>query len=127
MNDHSTMTNEIMTDAVQLAEHYFDLSNKGKLTEIKELFTSSSTYSSANMDVYLGADQIMDMQAKFFAGFDTMGWYVNSVKEVKPGIVLFDFTFTGRTLDGEVVQRSGREYVVIHNRRIQHIEVRKKD
>ena len=127
MNEHSTMTNEIMTDAIQLAKHYFDLSNEGKLTEIKELFTSSSTYSSANMDVYLGADQIMNMQTKFFAGFDTMGWYVNSVKEVKPGIVLFDFTFTGKTLDGESVQRSGREYVVVYNGKIQHIEVRNKD
>lgn len=127
LNDHSTMTNEIMTDAVQLAKHYFDLSNEGKLTEIKELFTSSSTYSSANMDVYLGADQIMNMQTKFFAGFDTMGWYVNSVKEVKPGIVLFDFTFTGKTLDGESIQRSGREYVVVYNGKIQHIEVRNKD
>ena len=121
------MTNEIMTDAVQLAKHYFDLSNEGKLTEIKELFTSSSTYSSANMDVYLGADQIMNMQTKFFAGFDTMGWYVNSVKEVKLGIVLFDFTFTGKTLDGESIQRSGREYVVVSNGKIQHIEVRNKD
>ena len=127
MNDHSTMTNEIMTDAVQLAKHYFDLSNERKLTEIKELFTSSSTYSSANMDVYLGADQIMDMQTKFFSGFGTMKWNVNNVKEIKPGIVLFDFTFTGKTLDGESVQRSGREYVVVYNGKIQHIEVRNKE
>jgi hypothetical protein len=121
------MISEIMTDAVQLAKHYFDLSNEGKLTDIKELFTSSSTYSSANTDIYLGADQIMDMQTKFFAGFKTMGWDVHSVKEVKPGIVLFDFTFTGKTLDGEVVQRSGREYVVVYNGKIQHVEVRNKD
>ena len=116
-----------MTDAIQLAKHYFDLSNEGKLTDIKALFTSSSTYSSANMDVYLGADQIMDMQTKFFAGFRTMKWNVNSVKEIKPGIVLFGFTFTGKTLDGEAVQRSGREYVVVYNGKIQHIEVRNKD
>ena len=121
------MTNEIMTNAVQLARHYFDLSNEGKLTDIKELFTSSSTYSSANTDVYLGADQIMDMQTKFFAGFGTMKWNVNSVKEIKPGIILFDFTFIGKTLDGEAIQRSGREYVVVYNGKIQHIEVRNKD
>ena len=121
------MTDEIMTDAIQLAKHYFDLSNKGKLTDIKELFTSSSTYSSANTDVYLGVDQIIGMQTKFFAGFETMEWNVNSVKEVKPGIVLFDFTFTGKNLDGEAVQRSGREYVVVYNGKIQHIEVRNKE
>ena len=121
------MTNEIMTDAVQLAKHYFDLSNKGKLTDIKELFTPSSTYSSSNMDIYLGADQIMGMQTKFFAGFGKMKWNVNSVKEIKPGIIFFDFTFTGKTLDGEAIQRSGREYVVVYNSKIQHIGVRNKD
>jgi hypothetical protein len=117
----------IMTDAVQLAKHYFDLSNEGKLADIKKLFTPSSTYSSANMGVYLGADQIMDMQTKFFAAFGTMGWEVHSVKEVKPGIVLFDFTFSGKTLDGEAVHRPGREYVIVYNGKIQHVEVRYKD
>ena len=121
------MISEIMTDAVQLAKHYFDLSNEGKLADIKKLFTPSSTYSSANKGVYLGADQIMDMQTKFFAGFETMGWDVHSVKEVKPGIVLFDFTFSGKTLDGEAVHRSGQEYVIVYNGKIQHVEVRNKD
>ncbi|MBL79729.1 MAG: hypothetical protein CMH70_06840 [Nitrosomonadaceae bacterium] len=116
-----------MTDTVQLAKKYFELSNKGKLTEIKKLFTSSSTYSSANKDIFLGSDQIMDMQTKFFSGFDTLGWNVHNIKEVKPGIVLFDFTFTGITLDGEVVQRSGKEYVIVYNGKIQHVEVSNKD
>ena len=117
----------MMTDTLQLAKHYFDLSNEGKLADIKKLFTPSSTYSSASTGVYLGADQIMDMQTKFFAGFETMGWYVHSVNEVKPGIVLFDFTFSGKTLDGEAVHRSGREYVIVYNGKIQHVEVHNKD
>jgi len=116
-----------MTDTLQLAKHYFDLSNERKLGDIKKLFTPSSTYSSASTGVYLGADQIMDMQTKFFAGFETMDWYVHSVKEVKPGIVLFDFTFSGKTLDGEAVHRSGREYVIVYNGKIQHVEVHNKD
>ena len=113
-----------MTDTVQLAKQYFDLSNKRKLTEIKKLFSSSSTYSSANKGIFLGADQIMDMQTKFFSGFNTLGWDVHTIKEIKPGIVFFDFTFTGITLDGEVVQRSGKEYVIVYNGKIQHVEVR---
>ena len=118
---------ETMTDAVQLAKHYFDLSNEGKLVDIKKLLMPSSTYSSANTGVYLGADQIMEMQTKFFASFETMGWDVHSVKELQPGIVLFDFSFSGKTLDGEAVHRSGREYVIVYNGKIQHIEVRNKD
>ena len=116
-----------MTDTLQLAKHYFDLSNEGRLADIKKLFTPSSTYSSANTGVYLGADQIMDMQKKFFASFETMGWDVHSVKEIKPGIVFFDFTFSGKTLDGEAVHRVGQEYVIVYNGKIQHIEVRNKD
>ena len=117
----------MMTDAVQLAKHYFDLSNEGNLTDIKKLFMPSSTYSSANTGIYLGVDQIMCMQTKFFATFRSMGWEVHSIKEVKPRIVLFDFTFSGKTLDGEAVHRHGWEYVIIYNGKIQHIEVRYKD
>ena len=116
-----------MGNALQLAKHYFNLSNEGRLSDIRKLFTPSSTYSSENTGVYLGADQIMEMQTEFFASFETMGWDVHSVKEVKPGIVLFDFTFSGKTLDGEAVHRSGREYVIVYNGKIQHIEVRNKD
>ena len=115
-----------MTDALRLAKNYFDLSNKGKLADIKKLFTPSSTYSSANTGVYLGADQIMDMQTKFFAGFEKMSWHVSNVKEIKPGIVLFDFIFSGKTLSGETIHRSGQEYVIVYNGKIQHIEVHNK-
>ncbi|MGI9335246.1 MAG: nuclear transport factor 2 family protein [Gammaproteobacteria bacterium] len=116
-----------MTDAVRLAHHYFDLSNQGKLADIEKLFTPSSTYSSANTGVYLGAEQIMEMQTKFFASFKTMGWVVHSFEEVKPGVVLFDFTFSGTTLDGETIHRPGREYVIVYNGKLQHVEVRNKD
>ena len=113
-----------MTEAVQLAKHYFDLSNEGKLAEIRALFTPSSTYSSAFTGVYLGADEILEMQTKFFEGFETMRWDVDSVEEVKPGIVLFGFTFSGKTLEGEMVNRPGQEYVVVYNGKLQHVEVR---
>ena len=113
-----------MTEAEQLAKHYFSLSNEGNLAEIKKLLTASSTYSSANTGVFLGADQIMKMQSKFFASFESMDWEVHSIEEVKPGIVLFDFTFSGRTHGGEAVHRPGREYVIVYHGKIQHIEVR---
>ncbi|MFT5219112.1 MAG: hypothetical protein ACI87H_001249 [Gammaproteobacteria bacterium] len=116
-----------MTEAVQLAKHYFDLSNAGNLAEIRKLFTPSSTYSSAHTGVYLGVDQIIQMQTDFFAGFETMTWKVHSVEEEKPGVVLFDFTFSGITLDGARVRRPGREYVIVFNDRIQHVEVRSND
>ena len=116
-----------MSNAVQLAKHYFDLSNEGRLSEIKKLFTASTTYSSDNTGLYLGADQIMEMQKAFFADFETLSWTVRSVEEVKPGIVLFDFTFSGKTTAGDSVSRDGLEYVIVHQDKIQHIEVRSRD
>ena len=114
-------------NAVELAQRYFDLSNQGNLAEIEKLFTSSSTYSSANTGVYLGVDQIMDMQAAFFAGFETLAWDVHQVEEIRPGVVLFDFTFSGKTLDGETVVRPGLEYVIVYHGKLQHVDVRNRD
>lgn len=116
-----------MSNAVDLAKRYFALSNEGNLAEIRKLFRSSSTYSSANNELYLGADQIMQMQARFFAGYKSLHWEADRVEEVKPGIVLFDFSFSGKTLKGQVIARSGLETVIIYKGKIQHIEVKNKD
>jgi len=115
-----------MKNTLKIAKYYFDLSNEGNLEKISELFTCSSTYSSANTGMYLGVDQIMKMQREFFSSFETMGWKVHSYEEVSPGIVLFDFTFSGKTLEGEEVHRDGLEYVIIFKEKIQHVEVRNK-
>lgn len=115
-----------MTAALRLARRYFRLSNAGDLAAIKELFTQSSTYSSANTGIYLGADQIIAMQAHFCKSFATMEWEIHRVEEVKPGIVFVEFTFCGKTLDGEIVLRPGEEYVVVHKGKLQHVEVRNK-
>ena len=115
-----------MSGAVKLAEHYFALSNAGKLDEIETLFTPSSTYSSANAGVFLGAEQIIGMQRTFFSSFKKMGWDVHNVEEVRPGVVLFDFTFSGVTNDDENINRPGLEYVIVYNDKLQHVEVRNK-
>ena len=115
-----------MTAAKSLAKRYFELSNQRKLDDIKQLFTASSTYSSTNTGVYLGADNIMAMQSKFFAGFKTMHWEILCLDEVNPGVVYLDFIFTGQTTDGEAVERTGEEYVVVYNGKLQHVEVRNK-
>ncbi len=115
-----------MSKAIELARRYFALSNAGNLDEIQTLFTPSSTYSSANTGVFFGAAQIMEMQRRFFAGFTEMEWDVHSVEEVRSGVVLFDFTFSGVTTDGEKVVRPGLEYVIVHAGKLQHVEVRNK-
>ena len=113
-----------MSGAVKIAEQYFALSNAGKLDEIEALFTPSSTYSSANTGVFLGAEQIMGMKRTFFSSFKKMAWDVHNVEEVRPGVVLFDFTFSGVTNDDENINRRGLEYVIVYNDKLQHVEVR---
>ncbi len=115
-----------MRDALDLAQHYFDLSNQGRLDEIERLFTPSSTYSSLNTGLHLGAENIIAMQRTFHAGFRSLHWHINSAEEVRPGIVLFDFVMTGTTADGDDVDFSGLEYVIVHQGRLQHVEVRNK-
>lgn len=53
-------------------------------------------------------------------------WHVNSAQEVKPGIILFDYDFFAETPSGEKVRNSGLEYVIVHDGKIQHIEIRNK-
>lgn len=119
-----TETRPKTVDAIELAQHYFDLSNDSDLDAIRELMISSTTYSSANTGLFLGVDDIIAMQTEFHAGFESLNWQVNAVEEIKPGIVQFDFTFYGRRRNGETVQSHGIETVVVHAGKIQHIEIR---
>jgi hypothetical protein len=113
-----------MTEAIALARHYFDLSNDGKLDDIAFLFTDSTTYSSQKTGIFLGATQIIEMQRAFFADFESVEWTIKSTQEIRSDIVLFDFDFVGVTQDGARVARSGLEYIVVYEGKIQHIEVR---
>lgn len=112
--------------SLELAQHYFDFSNKSDFEEIAKLFTESTTYSSQNTGVYLGRDSIIKMQEEFHGKFKSLGWIVNSVEEVKPGVVLFDYDFVGEMADGQKIETSGLEYVIVHDGRIQHVEIRNK-
>ena len=114
------------TPAIELAKRYFELSNNADLAAIAELFTDSSTYSSVSTGVYLGGQSIMQMQRAFFADNSALRWSVNSVEEIRPGVVLFDFTLTGEGRDGGKFVRHGIEYVIVHNGCLQHVEVRAK-
>lgn len=113
-----------MSEALQLAQHYFELSNAADLDAIEPLFTASSTYSSVVTGVYLGADNIVAMQRVFFQAHRELRWTVHSLEERTPGVCLFDFTLTGETADGERFSRRGLEYVVVYANRLQHVEVR---
>ena len=109
---------------LQVTKQYFVLSNKSNFEGIKKLLTNSTTYSSVNTGIYLGKDSIIEMQRKFHGEFESLHWKVNSIHEVKPGIVLVDYSFAGKKMTGETVKTTGVEYVVVYNDHIQHIEIR---
>ena len=113
-----------MTTPLQLAQHYFELSNRGDLTAIRALLTPSSTYSSANTGVYLGAAQIMTMQRAFFDSFTDLHWTVHRAEQINPGVIRFEFTLRGEKTDGEKVCRDGIEYIVVYQDKTQHVDVR---
>jgi hypothetical protein len=115
-----------VTEPLKIAKLYFELSNKSDFAGIKKLFTETTTYSSQTTGLYLGSDDILAMQRIFHGKFTILKWDVISVEEIKPGIVLFDYEFVGALPNGEKVKTSGLEYVVIHEGKIQHIEIRNK-
>lgn len=113
-----------MTEALKIANLYFDLSNKSDFDGIAKLFTDTTTYSSRTTGIYLGCNDILAMQRTFHGKFTSLHWKVNAAKEVKPGIVLFDYDFTGQLPNGEKVTGSGLEYVIVYEGKIQHVEIR---
>src|SRR5438309_1908167 len=109
---------------LETAQLYFSLSNKSDFVGIEKLFTDTTTYSSQTTGIYLGGTNIVAMQKVFHGKFSSLKWQVNSIEEVKPGIVLFDFDFSGEMPGGQKIESSGLEYVIVHQGKIQHIEIR---
>lgn len=117
---------EPMPKPLEIAKLYFDLSNKSDFAGIEQLLTDTTTYSSQTTGDYTGTESIMAMQKAFHGKFSSLNWQVNSVEEVKPGTVVFDYDFAGELPNGEKVKSSGLEYVTVQQGQIQHIEIRKK-
>lgn len=109
---------------IELATHYFELSNRGDLDTIRGLFEERATYSSANVGLYYGVDNILVMMTKFFAQYLQRSWTISAIEETKPNVVRVDFHFQGRLKDGETQSREGIEHLVIDDGKIRHIEVR---
>lgn len=116
-----------MTKSLIIAKLYFELSNNSDFDGISKLLTESTTYSSQNTGVYLGVKDILEMQRAYHGRFKSLYWRVNSVKEVKSGIILFDYDFIGTQNDGQEVESSGLEYVIVMKEKILHIETRNKN
>jgi len=115
-----------MTESMRVAKLYFELSNKSDFAGIAKLLTDTTIYSSQTTGIYLGSNDILAMQKVFHGKFSSLKWHVNSVEEVKPGIVLFDYDFVGELPNGEMTKSSGLEYVIVYKGKIQHIEIRNK-
>lgn len=109
---------------LELANEYFALSNDSNFDEIAQLFTDSTTFYSAKHEMFLGVTDIMAMQRAHHGSYKSLHWHVTQVEELKPGVVLFDFDFEGVNQAGEAIAFSGKEYVVIQEGKIIHINVR---
>ena len=108
---------------LEIARHYFELSNDSNFAEISKLFHDGSTVRSGKGELFLGVENIMAMQRAHHGNFARLEWSVKSVTEVKPGIIHFVFDFNGETQSGEQVEYSGLEDVIVFAGKIQHIQV----
>jgi hypothetical protein len=116
-----------MINAKDIALLYFDLSNKSDFKGIEALLTDTTTYSSQATGLYLGRKDIVTMQRHFHGSFSSLHWNINSIVELKSGIVLIDYSFVGKKPDGHTISSSGLEYVIAYDGKIQHIEIRNKE
>ena len=112
-----------MSNALELAKHYFDLSNTSNFIEIEKLFVENTTFCARSGEYFLGRDDIMVMQKAHHGCYQQLKWHVNALHELKPGIICFDFSFEGVKQNGEQTNMSGIEYLIIQNDKIRHIDV----
>ncbi|MCK5893969.1 MAG: hypothetical protein KAG53_06065 [Endozoicomonadaceae bacterium] len=115
-----------MSKELDLAKRYFDLSNESDFSSIENLFTEDSTFCSRNIEYFIGVESIMDMQRAHHGSFKQLNWIVNTVSEIQPGVVCFDFDFDGLSQSNKPVSMTGLEYVIVKNNKILHIDVRNK-
>lgn len=112
-----------MTPALELARHYFELSNLSDFDRIAPLFDAKSTFRTRSGDYFIGVDDIMAMQKSHHGSYKKLHWQVTQVEEVKLGVVRFEFDFKAETHSGEHLEFSGIEYVLITDGKIRHIDV----
>lgn len=113
------MTNSCLS----IAESYFSFSNEKNITEISNMFTEKSTYSSNNRGLFLWRENIISMMVWFFADFETLHWEIASIEKIKTNIVECHFTFNGIKKSGENISQKWIEKIVVFEDKIQHIEV----
>jgi len=110
---------------LNIAQRYFEASNRSNFVEIWLLLSDSSTYSSQNTGLYLGREAIIEMQQNFHESFTSLQWDIKEIYEEKPGIICVDFEFIW-VKQWEEIQFSGLEYIIVLDGIIQHIEIKNK-
>ena len=112
------------SNALTTARKFFTLANSRDLLNIEKLFTDTTTYSPQNEGVYFGVTQIMEAFRTFYGEYKTLQWDIVTSKEIRPGVVFFEYVFRGVTTAGKDVDLPGVAYVISSNERVQHIELR---
>ena len=110
--------------ALAIVKEYFELSNSRKLEAVAELLAEDATYSSDNTGLYFGKNDIMAMMDGFYDSFPYLNWSVQSLEEKTEHIVEAGFTLFAKNQDGTVIEKPGKESVIVVDGKIRHVEVR---
>ncbi|MBM7073198.1 hypothetical protein JQC92_14370 [Shewanella sp. 202IG2-18] len=108
---------------LEIAKHYFELSNKSDFEAISKLFDKRSTFCTAQNDFYLGCQDIMAMQRAHHCSYKRLHWSTVFMEEEKPNVISFGFAFEGETLNGDAVEYTGIETMIIYDNKLQHVQV----
>ncbi len=103
-----------MTDSemIELAQAYVALSNAHRADLIAPLFAVEAVYRSGAVGEHRGRDAIMRMMRGFFADYPDVHWRAANYS-CDQRRVEFDFNLRATTQQGDVLERSGREVIVI--------------
>src|SRR5665213_1986011 len=100
-------------NAIKTAKRYFELSNESDFNSITELFSDQLVYDSQNTGSHTGIEDIVNMQKNFHGQFSSLNWTITGIKESQPNVVVVDYDFTAKKLNGEEINSSGIETIVV--------------
>jgi len=110
----------------EIVLHYFELSNAGDIESIAKLLDENVSYSSDNVWLHFGKWNILAMKRTFFWGLKSQSWEIQNIIQPSENIFVIEFLFTATTLEWQTISRLGIESIIVHDRKLRHIEVRNK-
>lgn len=95
----------------QIAQKYFELSNRSDFAGITKLCARDLRYKSENTGEYEGIKNVIKMQQTFHKKFMKLEWTINDIEPISSNEVVVHYHFSATNIEGQHLESAGLEYI----------------